>query len=118
MGNGGLDRGGDRDGARDDGPQRPDLDDASSAVHDLRRDVNAARCALLLCIVPACGRISFSVRPDAPVPLCDVAAPFTSVQPVAELNTTFLDGGGRFTSNELAAVFDRGRLAGTGTRVF
>ena len=52
------------------------------------------------------------------MPLCDVAAPFTSVQPVAELNTTFLDGGGRFTSNELTAVFHSGRLGGTATRFF
>ena len=39
LGDGRLDRRGDRDGARHDGPQRADHDDASPAVHDLRCDV-------------------------------------------------------------------------------
>ena len=54
--------------------------------------------------VAACGRIAFD-----PIPRCDVAAPFTNVRPLTDLNTTSLDGALRLSSDELTAYFQSER---------
>ena len=70
----------------------------------------------------ACGRINFDphvdASGDAAVPRCDIAAPFTSIQPVASLNSSVLDGAARLTDDELTVFFHSSRPAGLQTQLW
>ena len=67
---------------------------------------------IALLFIAACGRIAFDPLDDAPAARCDPFAPFETITLVDSLNTPFLDGGVRLTSDELVAYWhsERGGL--------
>ena len=65
---------------------------------------------LALVMMSACGRVDFAPVADA-TPKCDPMAMFTSIRPIAELNTPTLDGGMRLDDDELTAYYHTRRAS-------